>query len=71
MEMDWEKCLSDTQKHQSTAAAAEIASSTSWLKLWDMAMDYGPTVLFKEKRAALGGIRTHESLLSRHECSTN
>ena len=26
---DWEKCLRDAQNHQSTAVAAEIASSTS------------------------------------------
>ena len=35
---DWEKCLCDDQ---STAMAAEIASSTSWLKLLDMALDHG------------------------------
>ena len=38
---DWGKCLRDAQNHQSTALAAEIASSTSWLKLWDMALDHG------------------------------
>ena len=41
MKTDWGKCLCDAQNHQSTALAAEIASSTSWLKLWDMALDHG------------------------------
>ena len=41
MKTDWEKCLREAQNHQSTALAAEIASSTSWLKLWDMALDHG------------------------------
>ena len=36
------KCLRNAQNHQSTVAAAEIASSTSWLKLRDMALDHGP-----------------------------
>jgi hypothetical protein len=50
-EADWEKCLHDALDHQSTAAAAEIASSTSWLKLWDMALDHGTAslqALFRE-----------------------
>ena len=37
----WEKCFRDAENHQSTAVAADIASSTSWLKLWDMALDHG------------------------------
>ena len=41
VKMDWEKCLCDAQSHQSTHVVAEIASSTSWLKLWDMALDHG------------------------------
>ena len=28
--------------HSSTSVAAEIAESTSWLKIWDLALDYGP-----------------------------
>ena len=38
VDMECEKCLQDAQKHQSTMPAAEIAYSTSWLKLWDMGM---------------------------------
>ena len=41
VEIDWEKCLCDAKNHQSTQIVAEIASSTSWLKLWDMALDHG------------------------------
>ena len=41
-EVDWQKSLSDARNHQSTSVAAEIAPFTSWLKLWDMALDYGP-----------------------------
>ena len=40
-EADWKKCLRDALDHRSSAAAAEIATSTSWLKLWDMALDHG------------------------------
>ena len=40
-ETDWEKCLCDAKQLQSTSVAAESASSTSWLKLWDMALDHG------------------------------
>ena len=40
-EADWKKCLHDALDHQSSAAAAEIATSTSRLKLWDMALDHG------------------------------
>ena len=40
-EADWKKCLHDALDHQNSAAAAEIATSTSWLKLWDMALDHG------------------------------
>ena len=40
-EKDWEKCLCDAQIHQSTHIVAKIASSTSRLKLWDMALDHG------------------------------
>ena len=39
-EVDWKKCLRDALHHQSfAAAAAEIASSTSLLKHWDMALN--------------------------------
>lgn len=41
VKQDWNKCLHEAKDHQSTAAAAEIASSTSWLKLWDIALDQG------------------------------
>ena len=40
-EKDWEKCLCDAQIHQGTHGVSKIASSTSWLKLWDMALDHG------------------------------
>ena len=40
-ETDWERCLCDAKNHQSTRIVAEIASSTSWLKLWDMSLDHG------------------------------
>ena len=46
-----EKCLRDAQNHQNTAVAAEIASSTSCIKLWDMALDHGhqgTVALFRE-----------------------
>ena len=42
LKLDWERCLCDARNRQSTAVAAEIASSISWLKLWDVALDYGP-----------------------------
>ena len=42
LKLDWERCLCDARNHQSTAVAAEVASSISWLKLWDMALDYSP-----------------------------
>ena len=41
-EVDWQKSLSNARNHQSTSVAAEIATFTSWLKLWDTALDYGP-----------------------------
>ena len=41
VEADWKKCLRDALDHQSSAAAVEIATSTSRLKLWDMALDHG------------------------------
>ena len=40
-EADRKKYLHDALDHQSSAAAAEIATSTSWFKLWDMALDHG------------------------------
>ena len=40
--VDWENCITEASQHSSTALAASISSSTSWLKLWDMALDYGP-----------------------------
>ena len=41
-EQDWESCVTDSSHHDSTAVAAAISSSVSWLKLWDMALDHGP-----------------------------
>ena len=34
--------LSDARNHQRTSVAAEIATFTFWLNLWDMALNYGP-----------------------------
>ena len=42
LKVDWENCITEASQHSSTALAASISSSTSWLKLWDMALDYGP-----------------------------
>ena len=42
LKVDWESCITAARQHSSTALAASISSSTSWLKLWDMALDYGP-----------------------------
>lgn len=39
---DREDLLSVAMEHQSTALAAQIASHTNWLKIWDCALDYGP-----------------------------
>ena len=40
--VDWESCINAGGQHSSTALAADISSSTSWLKYWDMALDHGP-----------------------------
>ena len=42
LKVDWETCVSTASQHSSTIVAARICSSTSWLKLWDMALDHGP-----------------------------
>ena len=39
---EWETCISTASQHNSTAVAANICRSASWLRLWDMALDYGP-----------------------------
>ena len=39
LQIDWEACITDAS---STAVASRIASETSWMKLWDIALDYGP-----------------------------
>ena len=39
---DWKLTLSNASQHQSTKLAAEIATDTSWLKIWDMSLDHGP-----------------------------
>ena len=42
LQADWEACTTEASRHNSTAIASQIASDTSWMKLWDMALDYGP-----------------------------
>ena len=42
LQSDWEDCTTEASRHNSTATAARIATETSWMKLWDMALDYGP-----------------------------
>ena len=42
LQIDWEACITDASHHSSTAVASRIASETSWMKLWDIALDYGP-----------------------------
>ena len=42
LQADWEACTTETSRHNSTAIASRIAADTSWMKLWDMALDYGP-----------------------------
>ena len=39
---DWETCISTASQHNSTSVAANICRSASWLRLWDLALDYGP-----------------------------
>ena len=38
LKVDWENCITEASQHSSTALAASISS----MKLWDMALDYGP-----------------------------
>ena len=40
--VDWSICITEASHHSSTILASQIASKTSWLKLWDMALDQGP-----------------------------
>ena len=42
LQIDWEACITDASHHSCTAVASRIASETSWMKLWDIALDYGP-----------------------------
>ena len=42
LKVDWDTCVSTASQHNSTALAAKMSSSVSWLKLWDMALDHGP-----------------------------
>ena len=42
LQADWEASTTEASRHNSTAIASQIASDTSWMKLWDMALDYGP-----------------------------
>ena len=41
LDTDWKICLSEASRHQSTSLAAQIATHTTWPKLWDMALDHG------------------------------
>ena len=41
LDTDWKACLSEASRHQSTSLAAQIATHTTWPKLWDMALDRG------------------------------
>ena len=36
LDTDWKACLSEASQHQSTSLAAQIATHTTWPKLWDM-----------------------------------
>ena len=42
LKADWSTCISKASHHNSTILASQIASETSWLRLWDMALDQGP-----------------------------
>ena len=42
LKVDWDACLSTASQHDSTAVAAKISSSVSWMKLRDRALDHGP-----------------------------
>ena len=42
IDLDFSLLLEESKTHFSTTVAAEIAESTSWLKIWDLALDYGP-----------------------------
>ena len=42
LQVDWSTCITEASHHSSTVLASQIASNTSWLKLWDMALDHGP-----------------------------
>ena len=42
VKVDWDAYLSTASQHDSTAVAAKISSSVSWMKLWDRALDHGP-----------------------------
>ena len=40
---DRDELQSEALKHKSTILASKVATSTSWLKLWDAALDLGPS----------------------------
>ena len=42
LKVDGDTCVSTASQHSSAALAASVSSNVSWLKLWDMALDYGP-----------------------------
>ena len=42
LKVDWETCVSRASQHSSTIIAAQISSSASGLKPWDIALDHGP-----------------------------
>ena len=39
LQADWEACIAEGSHHKSTTVTSRIAL---WMKLWDMALDYGP-----------------------------
>ena len=40
LKTDWDSCITEASNHCSTAIAAQIAANVSWVRLWDMALDY-------------------------------
>ena len=41
IELDLSSLLEESKAHSSTSLAAEIAESTCWLRVWDLALDFG------------------------------
>ena len=42
LKVDWESSMAEASQHASMTVASHIASTTSWVKLWDMTLDQGP-----------------------------